>query len=168
MTPEIFIATYKPKSFFHFTDKRNVESIAAYGLQPWSVVREHCKHPGGSDWSHQADEQRGLHTYVHLCLAPEHPMEYRARERGDIGETVFLEIDTSVIVQPGVLFFPDVSNKKGVLGLPLDEAVKVMDFQALYSRLDWKDPAERQRRQAALKYEILLPLPVPPNLIRGL
>lgn len=168
MTPEMFIATYNPTSFFHFTDKRNLPSIAAYGLQPWSVVREHCQHPGGNDWSHQADEQRGLHTYVHLCLTADHPMEYRARERGDIGETVFLAIDTSVIAQRGVLFFPDVSNKKGVVGLPLEEAVKVMDFQAVYARLDWKDPSVRQRRQAARKYEVLLPSPIPPNLIRGL
>ena len=43
-----------------------------------------------------------------------------------------------------------------------------MDFEAVYARLDWNDPAVQKRRQAAKKYEVLVPADRATDLIRGL
>lgn len=168
MTPVQFLERYKPIGFYHFTDTRNLVSIAQYGLQPWSVIQSSCAHPGGNRWSHDADVHKGLHTYVHLCLRAEHPMEFAARQRGDISESRFLVVDRSVIHRPGVLFFPDVSNKAGVTGLTLEQAAEAMDFEVVYERTNWRDPVVKQRLKASKKYELLIPGAIAPSEIRGL
>lgn len=111
---------------------------------------------------------RGLDEYVHLALLNEHPMDYRAKERGDIIQSVFLRIDSSILHRDGVLFCPDVSNKSGVAPLPLPQAIEVMDFEVVYDRTDWRDPEIKRRRTQAKKYELLIPGHIPLNLISGL
>jgi len=95
-------------------------------------------------------------------------MEYAAKQRGDIAESRFLLIDPSVIHRPGILFFPDVSNKARVNGLALEQAVGVMDFQVVYERTNWKDPLVQERLKSSKKYELLVPGPIAINEIRGL
>lgn len=168
MTPTQFLERFKPFCFYHFTDTRNLPSIAQHGLQPWSSIHAVCAHPGGNEWSHDADALKGLHTYVHLCFRAEHPMEFAAKQRGSIVESRFLMIDPAVIHRPGILFFPDVSNKAGVTSLTLAQAVEAMDFQVVYERMDWRDPLVQQRLRASKKYELLVPGPIAPSEIRGL
>lgn len=69
--------------------------------------------PGGNEWSHDADERRGLDQYVHLCFRPNHPMEYVARQDGRITDSVYLHIHPDVLHLEGVMFAADVSNKSG-------------------------------------------------------
>jgi hypothetical protein len=168
MTPSQFLDRYKPFCFYHFTDTRNLASIAQLGLQPWSIIQSACAHPGGNQWSHDADIHKGLHGYVHLCLRAEHPMEFAAKQRGDIVESKFLLIDPAIVHRPGILFFSDVSNKTGVNGLTLEQAAEVMDFEVVYERTNWRDPAVQQRLKASKKYELLVPGPIAPSEIRGL
>lgn len=168
MTPAQFIARFKVPCFYHFTDTRNIPSIQTRGgLFPWSELNGDVIAPGGNDWSHEADERNGLHRYVHLCLFNQHPMEYRAKERGSILESRFLRIDPSIIHRDGIIFFPDVSNKTDVEQLALAKAVDEMDFEAVYDQTDWRDPEVQKRRQKAKKYELLVPGHIPLDLITG-
>ena len=147
MSPTQFLERFKVPCFFHFTDTRNLPSIRSKGgLFPWASVKDEVVAPGGNDWSHEADEQRGLDEYVHLALFNEHPMEYRAKERGDILSSQFLSIDSSILHRDGVLFCPDVSNKSGVVPLTFSQAVEAMDFEVIYDRTDWRDPEIKLRR----------------------
>jgi len=95
-------------------------------------------------------------------------MEYIARKEGHIEETSFLSIDPAILKTDGVRFAPGVANRKGVPLLTLDEAIDQMDFSVVYCRTDWKDADVQKRRQAAKKYEVLVPIDVPTTLIRGL
>jgi hypothetical protein len=124
--------------------------------------------PGGNQWSHDADTLRGMDKCVHLCFRNNHPMEFVAREEGRIIDTIFLQIHASVLQIPGVLFTSDVSNKAGVEPITLSEAEKLIDFQVLYTRTDWSDPEVQQRLKQAEKCEILVPAPIPINLIRNI
>lgn len=172
MTPEQFLSRFDVKCFWHFTDQRNLGAIRAAGaLLSLAEVKRRgtdIPAPGGNDWSHEADERLGLDGYVHLCLMDEHPMEFRAREDGRIVNTKFLSVSRDVVRIEGVRFAPDVANKRGTPLLTLAEACERMDFEVIYDRTDWKDPAVQRRRKLAKKYELLVPKEVPITLISGI
>ena len=95
-------------------------------------------------------------------------MEYLARQDGRIPNPVFLQIHPNILREEGVMFTADVSNKAGVQIISLAEAVDVIDFEVLYTRTDWNDPAVKLRLQQAEKYELLVPNHVPMKHIRNL
>ena len=160
------------RCLYHFTDTRNLPLIRQrQGLFPLAVLRQDgvsVPAPGGNDWSHDADRWGSLDQYVHLCFRKQHPMEYRARQEGRIVDSIFLEISANVLTIPGVLFTPDVSNKSGVSRHTLEQARTMIDFEILYTRTDWRDPAIQERLRNATKCEILVPRGVPLALIRNL
>jgi hypothetical protein len=157
---------------YHFTDRRNLRSIRELGgLLPASQLAARGVQvlaPGGNEWSRNADAMKGTDKYVHLCPRNTHPMEYLARKHGQIGRSIFLEIDRAVLDLPGVMFTPDVSNKAGVAICTLEEAKDKIDYDVLYTRKEWKDPAIRQRLVQATKCELLVPQLIPLNLIRNM
>lgn len=92
-------------------------------------------------------------------------MEYEARRRGDIGATQFLRIKPEVLDIPGVCVTLEVSNKSGAKRVSLDDACKMLDFEVIYERTNWRDPAVMDRLQKARKCELLVPKKVPLALI---
>ena len=152
---------YKINAFWHFTDKSNLELIKEHKglLSLGELERRGFKIPisGGNQWSHDADKIKGVQEYVHLAFIREHPMLYIAKQEGRIPNPVWLKIDSSVILEEGVCFTSDVSNKTGVSTLQPEEAKKAIDFDVLFSRTDWKNPDIQARRQNAKKSEILIP-----------
>jgi ssDNA thymidine ADP-ribosyltransferase DarT-like protein len=159
-------------TLYHFTDRRNLPSIrelgGLYSLARLNEMGVTIAAPGGNQWSHEADEGRGLDRFVHLCFKPTHPMEFRAREDGRVGDSIFLQIHPEVLEREGVRFTADVSNKAGVVIQTLEEAKDIIDFEVLYSRTDWRDPQIQHRLQQAEKSEILVPDSIPLELIRNL
>ena len=83
---------------YHFTSRRNLESIRHYGgLFSWWYLDTHditvpC--PGGNAFSKQLDRYNGLQDYVRLSLCPEHPMAYRLKQAGE--DIVVLKISLEV------------------------------------------------------------------------
>ncbi|MBI5128513.1 MAG: DUF4433 domain-containing protein [Rhodopseudomonas palustris] len=157
---------------YHFTDRRNLDSIKAQGgLHPLAELEKKgvvIPAAGGNQWSRDADAFKGMGKYVHLCFCEEHPMEFRARQDGRITESIFLKIDPSVLKFEGVKFAPDVSNKAGVELLDLAEAEKVIDFEVLYTRTEWSNQLIKERRKKVKKYEVLVPSFIPLKLIRNI
>jgi hypothetical protein len=154
------------KELYHFTDRRNLPSIQETGgLYSYALLKEmeiEISAPGGNDWSHDADTQKGMDRYVHLCFREKHPMEYRAKEDGRIVSSIFLRISTDVLQIEGVRFTGEVSNKSGVEPCSIDEALSIIDFEMLDRR--WKnycDPEINLRLQQVERYEILVPDHIP-------
>jgi len=164
MTPRDFIERFSPKGFYHFTDTRNLPSIRKHGLLSLSEIRRlgiENTVAGGNDWSHEEDQRRGLDRYVHLCFLKEHPMEYVAREKEKrIQESRFILVSRDVIHRDGVRFTAGVANRSGSRLLTLKEACESMDFEVIYDRTDWRDPQIQERRKAAKKYELLVPVSI--------
>jgi hypothetical protein len=157
---------------YHFTDRRNLDLIREHGgLHPLTYLVGKgviIPAPGGNQWSQDADELKGMGRYVHLCFRSNHPMEHLARQEGRLGDTIFLEIHPSVMAFEGVKFTPDVSNKAAVEAVPIAEAAALIDFQVLYTRTDWRDPAIMTRLKQAEKCEILVPCCIPLTHIRNI
>lgn len=162
-------AVEKIPLLYHFTDRRNLDLIREMGgLYPIAeLVRRKVvvPAPGGNDWSRDADALKGMGRYVHLCFRNSHPMEYVARKDGRIKDSIFLRIHPSVLQFEGVRFTNDVSNKSGVESVPISEATVHIDFEVLYTRTDWSDPAIQERLRRAEKFEVLVPSFVPIALI---
>jgi hypothetical protein len=159
-------------SLYHFTDRRNLPAIREFaGLFPLAELKRRgvtVPAPGGNEWSQEADGMRGMDEYVHLCFRPTHPMEFRAREEGRIVDSIFLSVHPEILQWDGVLFSPDVSNKSGVSYYPVLKALDMIDYEVLYTRTDWKNPAIQQRLLQAEKCEILVSTCIPLDLIRNL
>jgi len=164
-------ARHRVSALYHFTDRRNIpliiENRGLYSFARLTEMGIGIPVAGGNDWSHKADMYKGLDQYVHLCFKSNHPMEYVARQEGRIGESLFLQIGMEVLQLDGVKFTADVSNKSGVQLYSIDEARKIIDFEVLYSRTNWRDPGVQERLQQAEKYEILVPDHIPLDLIRN-
>jgi len=165
------IRKFKFDGVWHFTDKSNVKSIAQNGglLSLGELERKGIliPSPGGNQWSHDADKMKGLHEYVHLAFVDDHPMLFRAKQDERIKEPVWLKIKAEILLCEDVLFCSDVSNKSGVETLTPIEAKDAIDFEVLFTYMDWRDPEIQARRQAAIKSEILIPNIVRVDMILG-
>lgn len=159
-------------TLYHFTDRRNLPKIrelkGLYSLAQLKEMNVEVPAPGGNAWSHEADQNRGMDRYIHLCFKSNHPMEHVARENKHIGDTIFLHIHPDVLKFEGVKYSDGVSNKTGVTFHTIEEAKKLIDFEILYTRTDWKNSTIQHRLQQAEKCEILVPKHIPLEFIRNL
>jgi hypothetical protein len=154
------------KSLYHFTDKRNLESIREYGILSMRSLREReiKTHPGGNQISLEADTRFGMDGYVHMSFRDRHHMIVHAKERGQ--SIVELEIKPEAILLPNAAITLDVANKGGVIPLPVDEAVLQMDLDPILKYMDWKDPEIKPRIQTTSRYELIVPNHLPVEYIK--
>ena len=159
------LAKYKFDGVWHFTDRSNLELIQEHqGLLSLGELERRgisIPVPGGNEWSHDADKMKGVHEYVHLAFVDDHPMLYLAKQEGTIPDPIWLKIQSSILLEDGVRFCSEVSNKSGAAILEAEEAKEQIDFDVLFTYMDWTDPEIQARRQAAIKSEILVPNFVP-------
>ncbi len=162
---------YKSDGVWHFTDRSNLELIKEHnGLLSLGELERRgieIPRPGGNEWSHDADKLKGLHDYVHLAFLDDHPMLYSAKQDGRIAAPIWLKIQLSVLVAEGVRFCSEISNRSDAVIIGADEAKEQIDFEVLFTYMDWLDEEVQARRQAALKSEILVPDFVPIEWILG-
>lgn len=165
------IRRYNFDGVWHFTDRANLDSIKENnGLLSLGELERRgiqIPAPGGNEWSHDADKNKGLHEYVHLAFVDDHPMLFRAKEDSRIKDPIWLKIRCEIILGQNVRFCTDVSNKSGVAILEPGQAREEIDFEVLFTYMNWRDSEIQQRRQAAIKSEILVPSIVPVDMILG-
>ncbi len=165
------LAKYKFDAVWHFTDRSNLKSIEEHeGLLSLEELERRgleIPAPGGNQWSHDADRMKGVDGYVRLAFIDDHPMLYRAEQEGRIPDPIWLRIDSSILLVEGVRFCCEVSNKSDAAILDAEEAKEQIDFDVLFTYMDWQDPEIQARRQAAIKSEVLVPRCVPIEKILG-
>jgi hypothetical protein len=123
---------------------------------------------GGDDGSLHIDRQKGLDALISLSFCRSHPMAHVAQGEGRIEELRILRICPSVLLREGVLLSDQVATANAAKIGPPNEMIPLMDLEAMYQRLDWRTADGQQRRQAAEKWEALVPGAIPPDLILGL
>lgn len=172
VTLEEFVAVFSKAGayFYHFTDTRNLPSIREHGILSMAELKKRSVEtvPGGNQWSLDADKHFGMDEYVHVCFIRDHPMAYLAQQEGRIEHIKYLSIDPTVILQDGAMITDRVSNKRGAEPKAAREMFTKIDWEVLYTRTEWKDPAIQARLKIAKVCELLVPNHIPINLIKGI
>jgi hypothetical protein len=154
-------ASTQHQRFYHFTDRRNLESIRKHGLLSTAELKRRDLFgsvvPGGDANSQASDHASGTSHYVCLCFTQNHPMCHVARNDDRKLDPVYLQIEPGIIQAPGVMITNAPSNQNGIQKVPAVRALDILDLDVIYTRMDWKDPAIRARLLIAEKYEILVP-----------
>jgi hypothetical protein len=105
------------KQFYHFTDRKNIDSIRERGLLCTSELRRlgllENVTTGGDTNSLNSDRQKGTDQFVCLCFTDNHPMSHIASVERNLSP-VYLKIDPEVIKLPGVMITNAASNQNGV------------------------------------------------------
>lgn len=156
---------------WHFTDQSNLQSIIDNkGLFSLAEAKNRgikIPAPGGNEWSHTADKINNVDNYVHLAFLDDHPMLFHTRGDGRTPNPIWLKVSIDVLDVPGVLYTSDVSNKTGIPLLTPETARDKIDIEVMFTYMDWKKPEVRQRRNLALRSEILIPHSIPIDMILG-
>lgn len=92
--------------FYHFTDRRNLDSIKKQGgLYSWRYCEDHgitIPYPGGDGTSRSLDSYHGLSDYVRLSFCTDHPMKWVLEQKGY--NMVLLRVKIDVACLEGTLF----------------------------------------------------------------
>lgn len=169
---ELFVKALQAnrRRLFHFTDARNIASIKQVGLWPTRDLGMLGIRPvtGGDAASLVIDQGKGLDAYVRLSFCRRHPMAHVAVERGSIEQLRIMSVCPTVLLRDGVLLSDRVATANDVQIATPNELLHKMDFQATYQYLDWSVPENQARRNAAEKWEALIPSAIAPDLIIGI
>lgn len=94
-----FLKSQGVKCLYHFTDERNLPSIAERGLLPWtSLDGVEGAIISSSRESRNIHLQKGLADCVSLCFRPDHPMLYTAKQAGRIEKHVWLKVSLDALL----------------------------------------------------------------------
>lgn len=155
---------------FHFTDSQNIANIRQFGLLPTAQLASNgiVAVTGGDAASLAIDQAKGFDNYVRLSFCRKHPMSHVAMERGGITELRILRICPSVLLRQGAKIADRVATANDAKIANANDIIHEMDFKATYTWIDWSVPENRARRNAAEKWEALIPGAIAPNLILDL
>lgn len=90
---------------YHFTDKKNIESIKKYGLLSEDAINQCRFNPkyASSQESRLIDKKMGLSDYVRLSFVKNHPMMYTSMMVYNLNP-VILEVNPLIALMPNVFF----------------------------------------------------------------
>lgn len=149
------------KYFYHFTDKRNLESIKKHGgLFSWYYLNKHnvvIPRAGGNELSRVNDSKFGLEDYVRLSFCVDHPMTYRLDQEGY--QLVLLKIKTDVACLAETRF----SNINATDSLPHSygrslEDLKKVNIRATRMNYLRKDSPYFKEHQAEVMVKTFIPI----------
>lgn len=146
---------------YHFTDKRNIDSIRSNGgLYSWQWLEENRVYipaQGGNDLSRRLDSQKGYANFVRLCFIRRHPMLYKAKHDGRISDHVLLEIDIEVLSYSSTLFSNINATARGAnIGSSLGDLNKIR-FD-LINHGYWSNDEEKRYIQAEVLVQKFVPI----------
>lgn len=93
-------------ALYHFTDRRNIQSIKRHGLLSWPLIYRYNIPAvlSSNELSRRLDKNKGLEEYVRLALQPNHRMLNYILRTGRIQSHIWLKIDDSILNDSGVLY----------------------------------------------------------------
>jgi len=155
-----YLESKRITSFWHFTDKSNLDSILKYGIQTlFNIKQSNIKvsHFGANELSHNLDEAKGLDKYTHLSFIKDHPMYYVAKREKRINNPIWIEIDIGVLLHKNYFFCNGVANSNYAI---LHKNIKMINFENFNSN-------DFYTKKNVRKAEILIQGAIEKNYIKG-
>ena len=143
-------------SIWHFTDESNLASIKKHGLLSLALLNKQnidvsCY--GGNELSHNLDQGKGLDKYVHLSIVKDHPMQYIKKQKGEIPNPIWLEIDISVLFENKSGCCSELANAGTAKCYNIKDLDKVIDLQILLNNPRYDNPIRKAQLIVANKID---------------
>ena len=158
-----YLNSNRIKSFWHFTDVSNLETIKKYGIQSLKNIKElkiTVNRFGANELSHDLDIKRGLDKFVHLSFISDHPMYHIAKKEGRISNPIWIEIDINILYYKECYFCPIVANDTNARFYSFEEIEKINFDRMFYGDFESKKEAR--------KAEILVRDSIEKDFIKGI
>ncbi len=152
--------------FYHFTDKKNLQSIIDIGgLYSWKGLQERSINTSllSNDISRNLDIKNNLEYYVRLSFVHYHPMSTKVHYENNT-ELIWLEIDTQIALSIDTLFSNINATDNNVAILKDFNDLKIINynvFKKKYSNLTYE---EKKQYQAEIMVKDFLPIAYITNL----
>jgi hypothetical protein len=161
-----FLETHNIRTLYHFTDKRNLQSIRDHGgLYSWYTLEQRqipIPMSAANDFSRARDKGRGLEDFVRLSFNCKQPMMYVAMQKRGL-DPIILEVSPDVALWEGTRFSDVNATATGVtVGEAIDDLHRVRLDHALTGA--WQNSQEKAWVQA----EVLVKTTIPIEYIKGL
>jgi hypothetical protein len=149
---------YGITSLYHFTDRSNLKTIEAFGIQSLkNIFQQNIKVSrfGADDFSHALDRTYGLDAFVHLSFIKDHPMYHVAKSRGSIVDPVWLELDISVLFERSTFVSDKVANGRGAKICKVENIFNNIDFDTMLNGETFHERKEARKSEIIVKDSIL-------------
>lgn len=158
----------KISKFYHFTDKKNVESIKKNGLLSATEVLVTGLRPkyASSVTSREIDKEMGLSDYIRLSFVKSHPMMFTSMTAYGL-HPVVLEINPLIALMPNVFFSDRNTLKVGAnIGPGADDLSRV-DFGIVKSNVAYYNLPDVKSKNA-YQAEVLVKQRIGPEFITNI
>lgn len=159
---------HKVSKLYHFTDKKNLDSIKKYGLLSADEVNRQGLHPryASSEGSRDTDSRMGISDYVRLSFVKSHPMMFTAMTAYSI-EPVILEINPLIALMPDVFFSNKNTLRAGAQIGPDASDLEKVDFNVVQSGTAYYDLHDLAAKDA-YQAEVLIKKRIGPEFIMNI
>lgn len=162
------LAQNNVRYLYHFTDRRNLQSIRRHGgLLSWDYCEKHnitIPYQGGDSDSRDLDRKYGLQDYVRLSFCDDHPMRFRLEQSGY--DLVILNIKVDVALFKNTLYSDmNAADKRHHHGGSLDD-LKRVNFEATKMSYLRSDDPLFKKHQAEVMVKTFIPLEYIENIDR--
>jgi len=148
------------QKFYHFTDRRNLQSIIDNGgLYSWKSLSDKSikSYLVSNEMSHGLDVRHNLEYYIRLSFSNYHPMSTKVSKEKNI-ELIWLEIDTQIALSKDTLFSninATDSNVQVFSDFDLLNTINYNLFKRKYYSLNFE---EQKQYQAEIMIKDFLPI----------
>lgn len=145
--------------FYHFTDRRNIQSIKERGgLYSWYYLKSHnipIPNQGGNSFSQSRDQLLDLQDYVRLSFCEDHPMAYHIKQDG--ANIVLLKISIDVAEFESTLFTDANTASNNFSKGANASALRKVNFRATRQKYMRRDDPDFGHKQAEILVKTFLP-----------
>lgn len=148
--------------FYHFTDKKNLDSIrTAGGLFSWDYCERNninIPRPGGDELSRSLDKKYNLQDYVRLSFCKDHPMKHICMKSNRISQPEILIVSTEVAEFESTLFSDmNAADKQHSVGNNID-FLKKIDHTIFLRHYHFLSDHDKKKYQAEILVKTSVPI----------
>ena len=155
----------KISKLYHFTDRKNLDSIKKYGLLSAEEVNRQGVYPryASSESSRARDSRMGISDYVRLSFVKNHPMMFTAMTAYGLNP-IILEINPLIALMPKVFFSDKNTLRTGAQIGPSASDLEKVKFDVIQANKAYYELSDLMAKDA-YQAEVLIKKRIGPEMI---